>query len=159
MIERYQTQEMKELWSDENKFKTWLKVEIVAVEVLCKHGIVPEASLKVIKNKANFDKDRVLEIEKTTRHDVIAFLTNVAEYVGPDSRYIHMGMTSSDLLDTSMGLQCKEAGEIILEKLKLLKVAISLLTLKVKSALNMFQVDKLSKTVLEAIVCKETAVA
>ena len=73
MIERYQTQEMKELWSDENKFKTWLKVEIVAVEVLCEHGIVPEASLKVIKNKANFDKDRVLEIEKTTRHDVIAF--------------------------------------------------------------------------------------
>ena len=118
MIERYQTQEMKELWSDENKFKTWLKVEIVAVEVLCEHGIVPEASLKVIKNKADFDKDRVLEIEKTTRHDVIAFLTNVAEYVGPDSRYIHMGMTSSDLLDTSLALLCKQSGTIILNNLE-----------------------------------------
>ena len=117
MIDRYQTSEMKQLWSDENKFKTWLKVEIAAVEVLCEHGIVPKSSLDVIKDKADFDKDRVLEIEKTTRHDVIAFLTNVAEYVGPDSRYIHMGMTSSDLLDTSLALLCQEAGGVILENL------------------------------------------
>ena len=118
MIDRYQTLEMKELWSDENKFRTWLKVEVAAAEVLCKHGVVPESSLKVIKDKAEFDKDRVLEIEKTTRHDVIAFLTNVAEYVGPDSRYIHMGMTSSDLLDTSLALLCQEAGAIILKNLE-----------------------------------------
>ena len=85
MIDRYQTAEMKQLWSDENKFKTWLKVEIAAAEVLCEHGIVPKSSLEIIKDKADFDKDRVLEIEKTTRHDVIAFLTNVAEYVGPHS--------------------------------------------------------------------------
>ena len=118
MIDRYQTAEMKQLWSDENKFKTWLKVEIAAVEVLCEHGIVPKSSLEIIKDKADFDKDRVLEIEKTTRHDVIAFLTNVAEYVGPDSRYIHMGMTSSDLLDTSLALLCQEAGGVILENLE-----------------------------------------
>ena len=118
MIDRYQTLEMKKIWSDENKFKTWLKVELAAVEVLCDHGIVPSESLKIIKEKAEFDKDRVLEIEKTTRHDVIAFLTNVAEYVGPDSRYIHMGMTSSDLLDTALALLCKEAGNIILKNLE-----------------------------------------
>jgi len=117
MIERYSTKDMKRIWSDENKFKTWLKVEIAATEVLNSHGLVPDESFEIIKQKADFDKDRVLEIEKTTRHDVIAFLTNVAEYVGPDSRYIHMGMTSSDLLDTSLALLCKEAGEIILEKL------------------------------------------
>ena len=117
MIDRYQTLDMKRIWSDVNKFKTWLKVEIAAVEVLNSHGLVPDESLKIIKQKADFDKDRILEIEKTTRHDVIAFLTNVAEYVGPDSRYIHMGMTSSDLLDTSLALLCKETGEIILDKL------------------------------------------
>ena len=118
MIERYQTPDMQKIWSDENKFKTWLDVEIAVVEVLNENKLVPTKSLEVIKSKANFDKKRVLEIEKTTRHDVIAFLTNVAEYVGPDSRYIHMGMTSSDLLDTSLALQCKESGEIILSKLK-----------------------------------------
>ena len=118
MIERYSTKNMKRIWSDVNKFKTWLKVEITAVEVLNIHGIVPDKSLEVIRRKANFNKARILEIEKTTRHDVIAFLTNVAEYVGPESRYIHMGMTSSDLLDTSLALLCKEAGEIILKKLK-----------------------------------------
>ncbi len=118
MIDRYQTKEMKAIWSDQNKFQTWLKVEIAVVEVLSKNGLVPEESLNIIKEKADFDKDRVLEIEKTTRHDVIAFLTNVAEYVGPDSRFIHMGMTSSDLLDTSLALLCQESGNIILKELK-----------------------------------------
>ena len=118
MIECYQTPDMMRIWSDENKFKTWLDVELAAVEVLNDNGFVPSESLEVIKEKANFDKNRILEIEKTTRHDVIAFLTNVAEYVGPDSRYIHMGMTSSDLLDTSLALLCKESGEIILFKLE-----------------------------------------
>ena len=118
MIDRYQTKQMQDIWSDENKFKTWLKVELAVVEVLAKNGIVPSKSFNVIKEKADFDKDRVLEIEKTTRHDVIAFLTNVAEYVGRDSRFIHMGMTSSDLLDTSLALLCKESGEIILSELQ-----------------------------------------
>ena len=117
MIERYQTKDMKRIWSDQNKYDTWLKVELAAVEVLTEEGIVPESSYKVIKDKADFSVERTLEIEETTNHDVIAFLTNLAENIGPDSRYIHMGMTSSDLLDTSMALQCKEAGEIILERL------------------------------------------
>ena len=139
MIDRYQTTEMKQLWSDENKFKTWLKVEIAAVEVLCEHGIVPKSSLEVIKDKADFDKDRVLEIEKTTRHDVIAFLTNVAEYIGPDSRYIHMGMTSSDLLDTSLALLCQEAGGIILENLESFH---SLLRKKAVEFKDVFQIGR-----------------
>tara|TARA_B100000073_G_C23680085_1_gene552188 strand:- start:187 stop:1380 length:1194 start_codon:yes stop_codon:yes gene_type:complete len=80
-------------------------------------GIVPEKSFNTIKEKSKFNVDRILEIEKTTRHDVIAFLTNLSENIGPDARFLHMGMTSSDLLDTSLALQCKEAGEIILEKL------------------------------------------
>ena len=139
MIDRYQTPDMQRIWSDVNKFKTWLKVEIAAVEVLNGHGLVPDESLKVIKQKAEFDKDRVLEIEKTTRHDVIAFLTNVAEYVGPDSRYIHMGMTSSDLLDTSLALLCKESGEIILSKLIAFQV---LLRKKAVEYKNTFQIGR-----------------
>ncbi|MAV64349.1 MAG: adenylosuccinate lyase [Pelagibacteraceae bacterium TMED237] len=139
MIDRYQTERMKEIWSDNNKFRTWLQVEIAAVEVLCNHNIVPQASVNVIKEKADFDKERILEIEKETRHDVIAFLTNVAEYVGPDSRYIHMGMTSSDLLDTSLALLCKEAGGVILDRLILFH---DLLRSKAKKYKNTFQIGR-----------------
>ena len=117
MIDRYSTKDMKRIWSDHNKFKTWEKVEIAVAEIMKDKGIVPEKSFNTIKEKSKFNVDRILEIEKTTRHDVIAFLTNLSENIGPDARFLHMGMTSSDLLDTSLALQCKEAGEIILEKL------------------------------------------
>ena len=118
MIKRYSTEEMSRIWSDQNKFDTWKKVELAVVQIMANKGMVPEESCKVIHQKADFDVDRILEIEKVTRHDVIAFLTNMAEYIGPDSRFVHVGMTSSDLLDTSLALQCKEAGLIILDKLK-----------------------------------------
>ncbi|MDP6570421.1 MAG: adenylosuccinate lyase [Candidatus Marinimicrobia bacterium] len=121
MIDRYTTPEMARIWSEENKFQTWQKVEITVTEVLSDRGEVPEEAVKVINEKAAFSVERILEIEKTTRHDVIAFLTNLAENIGPESRFIHMGMTSSDLLDTSLALLCKEAGEIILNKLKTFK--------------------------------------
>ncbi len=117
MIDRYSTEDMNNIWSDFNRFKTWEKVELAVVEVMVDKGIVPLKSFEIIKKKSKFDVKRVLEIEKTTRHDVIAFLTNLAENIGPDSRYIHMGMTSSDLLDTSLALQCLDAGNIILKKL------------------------------------------
>mgnify|MGYP001173206125 CR=1 FL=1 len=117
MIKRYQTKDMQSIWSDENKYRTWLKVELAVTEVLVEDGIVPKESFDKINDKASFSVDRIQEIEETTNHDVIAFLTNLAENIGPDSRYIHMGMTSSDLLDTSMALQCKQAGTVILEKL------------------------------------------
>jgi len=117
MINRYSTKEMSNIWSDFNKFKTWEKVELTVAEIMSERGIIPKKSYQVIKKKSKFNVNRILEIEKTTRHDVIAFLTNLSENIGPDSRYLHMGMTSSDLLDTSLAIQCKDAGKIILDKL------------------------------------------
>lgn len=117
MIERYSLPEMTSIWEDKFKFDTWLKIEILACEARAKKGEIPDTDLEVIKSKANFDIKRVLEIEETTKHDVIAFLTNVAEYVGPASRHIHYGMTSSDILDTTLSYQMKTAGEILLKQL------------------------------------------
>ncbi|SVA94266.1 uncharacterized protein METZ01_LOCUS147120, partial [marine metagenome] len=119
MIDRYTTPEMAKIWSDENKYETWKTVEIAVTQVLTDRGEVPREALQIIKEKASFSVDRILEIERTTHHDVIAFLTNMAENIGPESRFIHMGMTSSDLLDTSLALLCKEAGGLILEKAKI----------------------------------------
>ncbi len=121
MISRYTLPEMGKIWEDEFKFSTWLKIEILAVEARAEQGEVPKEDLEIIKSKAQFDVDRILEIEKTTRHDVIAFLTNVAEYVGKPSRHIHYGMTSSDILDTTLAYQMKSAGEILLRQLNELK--------------------------------------
>ena len=117
MIPRYTTPEMGALWSDQHKYATWLKVELAVCEVMSERGEIPPEALEAIKANAAFSVDRIEEIERTTRHDVIAFLTNVAEHIGPDSRFIHKGMTSSDLLDTSLALVCVEAGEIIRRRL------------------------------------------
>ncbi len=117
MIPRYSLPEMEALWSDEARFGHWLEIEILACEALATLGRVPGSAVKTIRKKAAFDTGRILEIEEEVKHDVIAFLTNVAEYVGPDSRYIHLGMTSSDLLDTALALQMKQAGELILAEI------------------------------------------
>lgn len=117
MIDRYTLPEMGKIFKDEFKYQTWLKIEIFASEARAKLGEIPMADVEVIKKKANFDVKRVLEIEETTKHDVIAFLTNVAEYVGPEARHIHYGMTSSDILDTALSYQMKTAGELLLKKL------------------------------------------
>lgn len=121
MIERYTLPEMGKIWEDKFKYDTWLKIEILACEARAMMGEIPESDVEVIKSKANYDIKRVLEIEETTKHDVIAFLTNVAEYVGPESRHIHYGMTSSDILDTTLSYQLKTAGELILNQLYSLK--------------------------------------
>jgi adenylosuccinate lyase len=121
MIQRYTLPEMGAVWEDEFKFKTWLNIEVLACEARCEMGEVPQKDMDVIKSKANFDVKRILEIEETTKHDVIAFLTNVAEYVGPASRHIHYGMTSSDILDTTLSFQMKTAAEYILKRLTDLK--------------------------------------
>jgi len=102
MISRYTRPEMGRIWDLENRYAKWLKVEIAACEAMAEEGLVPMEALKTIKEKAGFSVEKILEIEETTKHDVIAFLTNVEEYVGPDSRYIHLGLTSSDVLDTSL---------------------------------------------------------
>lgn len=117
MIERYTLPEMGKIWSDEFKYSTWLKIELLACEARNKMGAISDEDLSVIKEKANFNVKRILEIEETTKHDVIAFLTNVAEYVGYPSRHIHYGMTSSDVLDTALSFQMKTAGELLLKDL------------------------------------------
>ena len=121
MITRYTLPAMGKIWEDEFKFSTWLKIEILACEERNKLGEIPEEDLNYIRSKAKFDVKRILEIEETTKHDVIAFLTNVSEYVGPASRHIHYGMTSSDILDTTLSFQMKTAGELLLEQLNELK--------------------------------------
>jgi len=117
MIERYTLPEMAELWSEENKFATWLRIELTVCEVRAVRGEIPRKALANIKKRAAFDPQRIAEIEAEVNHDVIAFLTNVAEYVGPDSKYIHMGLTSSDILDTALGYLMKQAGSAIRKKL------------------------------------------
>lgn len=121
MIERYTLTEMGKIWEDEFKYSTWLKIEILACEARAEMKEIPSSDVEVIKKKAKFDVKKILEIEETTKHDVIAFLTNVAEYVGPESRHIHYGMTSSDILDTTLSFQMKSAGEILLIQLHQLK--------------------------------------
>lgn len=121
MIERYTRPEIGKIFEDEFKYSTWLQIEILACEARAKLGEIPMEDVEVIKEKANFDVKRILEIEETTKHDVIAFLTNVAEYVGPESRHVHYGMTSSDILDTTLSYQMKAAGELLLKQLFQLK--------------------------------------
>jgi len=125
MIARYTRPEMGAIWTEENKFKIWLEIETLAVEAQSAHGIIPSDAAKAVREKGNFEVQRINEIEAVTHHDVIAFLTNVAEYVGEPSRYVHLGMTSSDVLDTCLAVQLKQAGEIILKGLELLKNTLS----------------------------------
>ena len=118
MIPRYSRKEISEIWKPRNKFKIWLKIEILICEALNKIGKVPTKSLKVIKEKAKFDEKRIDEIEQDVKHDVIAFLTNLSENIGEDSRFIHQGVTSSDILDTTLSIQLKESCKIIKKELK-----------------------------------------
>ena len=114
MIERYSRPEMRALWSEEAKYRRWLEVELAVSEVLAEAGTVPRRDIDVIKAKAGFDVARIDAIEREVRHDVIAFLTSVAEHVGPEARWLHYGMTSSDVIDTALALQLRDAGRLLL---------------------------------------------
>ncbi|MFU8857476.1 MAG: adenylosuccinate lyase [Deferrisomatales bacterium] len=118
MIARYSRPEMAAVWTDENRYRKWLAVELYACEAWNRLGQIPDASLETIRARAAFDVKRVEEIEGEVRHDVIAFLTNVAEHVGPDSRYIHMGLTSSDVLDTSLAMLLTEASDLLIAQVR-----------------------------------------
>lgn len=118
MIDRYTLPEMAAVWDPETKFDIWLKIEIHACEALAEQGKIPRAAVAEIKKKAKFDVARIDEIEKEIRHDVVAFTTCVAEYVGEASRYIHMGLTSSDVVDTAFAVQLKQAASLILRQLR-----------------------------------------
>lgn len=124
MIPRYTRPELARIWGDENRFRTWLQVEIAATETLAEAGIVPKASARAIKQRADFEVRRIHEIEAEVRHDVIAFTTAVAEFVGPESRWFHYGLTSNDVVDTAQSLLVKQASAIIAEDLKRLSAAL-----------------------------------
>ncbi|MGM0384088.1 MAG: adenylosuccinate lyase, partial [Thermodesulfobacteriota bacterium] len=118
MIERYSRPEMSKIWEPQNRFDKWLQVEILVCEAMSIKGMIPKEAVETIKQKAHFSVDRIQEIEQTVKHDVIAFLTNVEESVGPDARFIHMGLTSSDILDTAFALQLREALLIIINDVR-----------------------------------------
>jgi adenylosuccinate lyase len=115
MIPRYSRPEMAHIWSDENRFGAWLKVEIATTEALVAKGVVPMEALAAIREKARFDVGRIDSIEKDVQHDVIAFVSNVAENVGPEGRWIHYGLTSSDVVDTALAMLMRDASDLILE--------------------------------------------
>ena len=124
MIPRYSRERMAAIWSPENRYRKWLDIEILACEAMAEQGEIPESALKNIRERAGFDVARIDEIEKTTKHDVIAFLTSMTEKVGEDGRFIHRGLTSSDILDTSLAVLLKEAADILVEDLDALLIAL-----------------------------------
>ena len=137
MIPRYTRPEMAKIWEPRNKFQKWLDVEIAACEAWAKLREIPFKSLSIIKKRAKFNISRIDKIEKTVKHDVIAFLTSVAEHVGPEARHIHKGLTSSDILDTSLALLMRDAADIIISDIKELMVVIKNQAYKYKNTLQM----------------------
>jgi adenylosuccinate lyase len=137
MIDRYSRKIMQDIWSLENKFRVWLDVEIAACEAHNKLGNIPDSALKIIKKKADINVERINEIEEVTNHDVIAFTTCVAEYIGPESRYVHLGLTSSDVVDTAFSILIKQSAEIILKDMKELLPVLKGLAYKYKDSLMM----------------------
>src|SRR5271156_1373138 len=123
MIPRYSRPQMAAIWEPNNRYRIWFEIEAHACDALAQEGVIPKSAAANIWKKGKFDIARIDEIERTTRHDVIAFLTSVAEHVGPDARFLHQGMTSSDVLDTCLAVQLKEASDILLADIdKLLKI-------------------------------------
>ena len=133
MIERYTLPEMGAIWTDPAKYQSWLDVEVAACEANCSLGRVPDSAMDDIRSKAAFEPARILEIESEVRHDVIAFLTNVNEHVGDAGRYIHVGMTSSDVLDTGLALQLKASVALLRRELSALDAAIAALAAEHKT--------------------------
>src|SRR4051794_18066306 len=116
---------MRGIWSDERKFQIWLEIETIACEAMARLSLIPKQDAAIIRKKGKFDIDEIAEIEKRTNHDVIAFLENVASYVGPAARWMHQGLTSSDVLDTTLGVQMAEASDLLLKDLAELRTVIA----------------------------------
>ena len=135
MIERYTLPEMGRIWTEEAKFQTWLEVEIAACEANFELGNISEEDLHAIKCRANFKPERIKEIEKEVKHDVIAFLTNLNEYVGDSGRHIHVGMTSSDVLDTGLSLQMRDSCKLLIQETENLENAIRALASQHKNTI------------------------
>ena len=124
MIERYSRKELKIIWADENRYKIWLEIELSAAEAMEKYKIIPKGVVKKVKAKAKINVARILKIEESVKHDVIAFLTSITEKVGNEARFLHKGMTSSDVLDTCFNLQLKQSGGILLNDIDVLLASI-----------------------------------
>src|SRR5215831_100026 len=135
MIDRYSRPEMARIWSQEAKYANWLCVELAVCEVYARRGIIPGDALNRIKARAKVDPRRIEQIEQTTRHDVIAFLTNLEESLGTDSRYVHIGMTSSDVLDTALALQLQQSADLLQAGLERFRSAVRSLALAHKDTL------------------------
>ncbi len=135
MIPRYSREKMEKIWSPENRYQKWLDVEMAACEAMAKKGKIPKKALANIKSKVAINVNRIDEIEKNTKHDVIAFLTSLTEKVGEDGRFIHMGLTSSDVLDTSLAVLLKEAAEILIEDINALLAVLKKKALEYKKTL------------------------
>lgn len=137
MIARYSLPQMQAIWDQENRFRQMMEVEICASEAMAELGYIPEEAAKNIREKASFNVDRIAEIEDVVKHDVIAFLTAIGENVGEDSKYIHKGMTSSDVLDTALGLQMKESTDLLLTKMREFREILAGLAKKYKMTIMM----------------------
>jgi len=135
MIERYSRKEIKSIWEDYNKYSIWLEIELAAAEAMEKYKIIPRGVAKKVKSKARINVKRILRIESKVKHDVIAFLTSITERAGKEARYLHKGMTSSDILDTCFNLQLKQSGEILLNDINLLLKSIRKQAIKHKYTL------------------------
>ncbi len=135
MIERYSRKEIKSIWEDYNKYSIWLNIELAAAEAMEKYKIIPKGVVKKVKSKAKINVKRILQIENKVKHDVIAFLTSITEKVGKEARYLHKGMTSSDVLDTCFNLQLKQSGKILLKDIDYLLSSIKRQALKHKNTL------------------------
>jgi len=135
MIERYSRKELKNIWVDQNRYKIWLKIELAAAEAMQKYKIIPKGVVKKVRSKAKIDVARILKIEESVKHDIIAFLTSITEKAGKEARFLHKGMTSSDVLDTCFNLQLKQSGEILLKDIKILLNSIKQQAIKHKNTL------------------------
>ncbi|MFC1480308.1 adenylosuccinate lyase [Candidatus Omnitrophota bacterium] len=132
MIERYTRPEMAKIWTDENKFRKMLEIEILACEAFAKQGLIPKDAVRVIREKADFDVRRIEEIEQKTHHDVVAFIKNVSENIGEEAKYLHYGLTSSDVLDTALSVMMTEAIDVLIKDVKALMEALREKALKYK---------------------------
>jgi len=136
MIKRYSLPEMEKIWSEETRFNKMFLIELTVCEVMANKGLIPKSAYRNIKTRAKIDISRIHEIEKVTKHDVIAFIEQISENIGPDSRYIHLGLTSSDILDTATALQLKDSCNLIITKLKNLSTELKSKSIKYKNTLT-----------------------
>ena len=139
MIERYSRKQLTDIWSEQNKYQIWLDVEVAAAEAMEKLGQIPKGVASVVRKKAKINVKRIHQIESKVKHDVIAFLTSVTEKAGIKARYLHQGMTSSDVLDTCFNLQLKQSGEIILNDINELLQSIKKQAIKHKYIIKIFK--------------------